>query len=593
MRPTLASTTSRLRFSPQLRFFVIAGTALLAIGTLVVRGNSCGHDFDFHLLSWMEVARAWHAGLLYPHWVQDANFGAGEPRLIFYPPASWLLGGLLGIISGWHAAAVFFVLLAMLGAGCGMYFLAREWAAPGVASFAACLYIANPYAMFVAYERSALGELLAGAWLPWMVLFALRRRSSIAPLGLAVAVLWLSNSPAAVMGSYMLAVLASVMWIVEGRPWPALRAAGGMALGLGLAAFYIVPAAFEQRWVQIERAIIPGMRVQDSFLFGHTADAFHNQVLHTASWIFVAELGVASIAACVAWRKQAGGPARIALTTLLPLILLLQLSFSDVIWKHAPHMRFLQFPWRWLLALSVVGCVLSSMALGKIRGTPPFAKNAKDGAPGRLFERNDLGPNLAVAFGLGVLIIFLVVGGGLFFFQPCDDEDAVGAQVAAFRLGQGTQGTDEYTPSGADNSAVQQHLPLVRVLRGAQDDTADSTQGDNPEWRAGNAGLPASVDSRRWNEEHWLIHVDTPQDGYAVLRLMDYPSWQVTVDSMAVPVRPARDDGLMAVPVTEGSHTIEVRWRATRDIVAGRTISIVALLALIVAAKLERGERRL
>ena len=52
-----------------------------------------------------------------PHWVQDANYGAGEPRLIFYPPASWLLGGLLGTISGWHAAPVLFVLLALLGAG--------------------------------------------------------------------------------------------------------------------------------------------------------------------------------------------------------------------------------------------------------------------------------------------------------------------------------------------------------------------------------------------------------------------------------------------------------------------------------------------
>ena len=97
-----------------------------------------------------------------------------------------------------------------------------------------------------------MGELLAGAWFPLMVLFALRTRSSIALLGLSIAALWLTNSPAAVVGSYMLALLALGMWIAEGKPWPALRATGGMALGLGLAAFYIVPAAFEQRWVQIE-----------------------------------------------------------------------------------------------------------------------------------------------------------------------------------------------------------------------------------------------------------------------------------------------------------------------------------------------------
>jgi hypothetical protein len=120
--------------SSRLRSLLIVCTALLATGTLVIRGNSCGHDFDFHLLSWMEVARAWHNGIAYPHWVQDANFGAGEPRLIFYPPASWLLGGLLGTMSGWHAAPVLFVLLALLGAGGSMYLLAREWAPPVAAS---------------------------------------------------------------------------------------------------------------------------------------------------------------------------------------------------------------------------------------------------------------------------------------------------------------------------------------------------------------------------------------------------------------------------------------------------------------------------
>ncbi len=258
----------------------------------------------------MEVARAWHAGLIYPHWVQDANYGAGEPRLIFYPPASWLLGALLGTLTSWHAAPVLFVLLALLAAGGSMYLLAREWAPSDAATFAACLYVANPYAMFVAYERSAFGELLAAAWLPLMVLFALRKSGSVAPLGLSVAALWLTNSPAAVIGSYLLAVLALGMWIAEGRPWPALRAAGGIALGLGLAAFYIVPAAFEQRWVQIERAINPGMRVEDSFLFAHTANPFHDQVLRTASWILVLELAGASVAAYLAWRKRAGGSTR-------------------------------------------------------------------------------------------------------------------------------------------------------------------------------------------------------------------------------------------------------------------------------------------
>jgi hypothetical protein len=545
---------------------LITCTALIAACVLFVRGNSCGHDFDFHLLSWMEVARAWHAGLLYPHWVQDANYGAGEPRLIFYPPASWLLGALLGILTSWHAAPVLFVLLALLTAGGSMYLLAREWAPPDAATFAACLYVANPYAMFVAYERSAFGELLAAAWLPLMVLFALRRTASVAPLGLSVAALWLTNSPAAVIGSYLLAVLALGMWIAEGKPWPALRAAGGMALGLGLAAFYIVPAAFEQRWVQIERAINPGMRIEDSFLFAHTANAFHDQVLHTASWILVLEFAGACVAAYLAWRKRAGGSAWMVLTAMLPVILLLELPASEVIWTHAPHLKFLQFPWRWLMALSVISCALAGLAV--------FLQ-----ARWRVLVA-------------GILVAAMAITSALLFFQPCDDEDAVTAQLAGFRLGQGTEGTDEYTPVGVDNAAVQQRLPLVRALRSAQDDIADDTAADNPEWRAGDPGsIAAQVDARRRNGEYWTVSIVPQETGYAVLRLMDYPSWRVTVDGEPVNSRPLREDGLMTVPVNAGRHVVEVRWAATRDVVAGRVASAIALLMLAMAAMLERKGR--
>jgi hypothetical protein len=544
-------------------------TALLAVAVLLVRGNSCGHDFDFHLLSWMEVARAWHTGLLHPHWVLDANYGAGEPRLIFYPPASWLLGAALGVLTSWHAAPIPFVLVALLLGGSAMYLLAREWVpAPG-AAFAACLYIANPYALFVAYERTAYGELLAGAWLPLLVLFALRRKRSMAALGLAVAALWLTNSPAAVVGSYLLALLAVAMWIAEKNPWPAVRAAGGMLLGLGLAAFYIVPAAYEQRWVQIERAITPGMRVQDSFLFAHTADAFHDQVLHAASWIFVAECAVACVAAWVAWRKGRGGTARATLTAMLPIIFLLQLPLSAMIWQYAPHLKFLQFPWRWLMALSVIACVLAAMALGRARWVAAVAASA---------------------------MVAMTLGFGLLFFQPCDDDDAVAGQMAVFRSGQGVVGTDEYTPKGTDNASVQQNLPLVRMLRGAEDDMVDSTNGDNPQWHGPAAGaIAAEVSTRRPQGEHWMVHIFSPVPGFAVLRLMDYPSWGVRVDGKTLSFRPHREDGLLTVPLPAGSHAIDVRWTATRDIVAGDAVSCGALLLLITVMvwerKLEHKER--
>jgi hypothetical protein len=89
-----------------------------------------------------------------------------------------------------------------------------------------------------------------------------------------------------------------------------------------------------------------------------------------------------------------------------------------------------------------------------------------------------------------------------------------------------------------------------------------------------------------------VVSVVTPETGYAVLRLMDYPSWRVTVDGKPGQGRPVRDDGLMAVPVSAGNHVMEVQWAATRDVIAGRAVSAFALLALAIVAVLERRERR-
>jgi hypothetical protein len=65
----------------------------------------------------------------------------------------------------------------------------------------------------------------------------------------------------------------------------------------------------------------------------------------------------------------------------------------------------------------------------------------------------------------------------------------------------------------------------------------------------------------------------------------------VTVDSQPVNGRPFREDGLMAVPVMAGNHVIEVQWTATRDIVAGRIITAIALLVLAAVVAWDRKER--
>lgn len=461
--------------------------------------------------------------------------------------------------------------------------MAAEWMSDEAASLAACAYALNPYIVFVAYERAAQAELLAAVWMPLLVLYGLRRTGGAIPLALTVAALWLTNAPGAVMGIYSLAVIVLVAAIEEKR-WRLMgRAAAATAVGIGLAGFWLLPAFYEERWVEIRRAIGPLMRVEDSFLFGFVNvarmpaeerfdAAYHNHVLMMASWVGVTLVVAMAAGATLAWsnrRSRLWGP----LVILGGLIAALQFRWSDLVWRVAPDLKYLQFPWRWMLVLGLVAAAL--LGLGVRR------------AGGWLHARSTRGL-LAVGLACGMAVL-----AGMLFWQSCDEDDNVPAQVATFH-GLGFAGTDEYTPRGAENDDIQPGLPPVRVLR-----AADADEGPlNPDldtWAPIPADeVPATVQVGKWDGERRAAVVTSSGAGFAVLRLMDYPAWQVRVNGVAVPVaeRMHREDGLMTIPVHAGTTRIDVRWETTPDAWAGRLLSLTALAVTLAWMWKERRTKR-
>jgi hypothetical protein len=561
----------------------ILGCALAVALPLAVRGNSCGHDFDFHIQSWLAVAQQWRQGVFYPHWVEGANYAAGEPRLVFYPPFSWMLGALLGSVMPWAAAPVAFTFLIMAGCGLSMQRLAREWISPQAATLAACAYMLNPYALFVAYERTAYGELAAGIWLPLIILFGLRglfglrRRNSLIPLALSIAAIWLTNAPAAVMSCYLLAMIA--IWIsITRRQWqPILQSAVGLLLGLGLSAFYLAPAAYERRWVDIARAIGEEMRIEDSFLFAHTGGAFHDQVLRTASWIVLLMLATIAASMWFAWKQGVSRRILLPLAATSLMVFVLQLRWSSLLWNHLPELKFLQFPWRWCLVLSIVLAI-------------------SFGAPFSQHKRSRFGVTAVVL--LVIIAIAMVATGTRLFWQPCDEDDVVSAQLQTFHDGTGFEGTDEYTTLGADNSQIPDGLPQAIVLDDQQAEIANDGVPNNP--AAGTPNyvpgakdeIPAKLEIQQWKPERRAFFLTTQVPGFAVLRLMDYPAWQIRVNDLPASPRSRRDDGLTVVPVAAGRNRIDVVYIATRDVLYGRALSGASLLSLVAIYALDRRRRR-
>jgi hypothetical protein len=565
---------------------VVLAAAVLATAPLMMRGVSCGNDFDFHLVSWIDALQCWRHGILYPHWAASPNFNAGEPRFVFYPPLEWMLGAVLGAIMPWAAVPAVLVFMLLAASGLATRALARQALEEGPAALAGSLAIFSGYALFTAYERAAYAELAGGIWIPLLLLLALRDRTAasrwhcvqngLPALALVTACAWLSNTPLGVMASYLLAAVALARAAAE-RSWmPVARAAAGLILGIALAAVYLVPAVMEQRWVDVSQALNdPGERVENGFLFVHLAGtspdpdmALHDAELNRVSWIALATIGaaVAGVVVCLRRRRLPGARRWWMPLALIPVgVLVLLLPVSLPVWNVLPKMRFLQFPWRWLVVVEA-----------------PFAIFVAQAVWTRAWR-------WVVAVACAIACVGMTVLAGRVFFTPCYVEDSVPGMLAAYRAGAGFEGADEYSPEYADSSLIAMGLPGACLVTDPQAKLGEGEGDQQPQWSPGQGScVQAFAFEASGHAEHWRVRGATARAGWLVLRLRAYPAWRVRLNENVVSNLPRREDGLIVMPVTPGPVDVKVDWMATSDAWAGRGISLLALAFVTVLCVLER-----
>jgi hypothetical protein len=334
---------------------------------------------------------------------------------------------------------------------------------------------------------------------------------------------------------YSAAALAAVLAVLERSCRPLARTALAVAVAAGLAAFYLVPAAYETSWVNIGEVLAPGVRPQDNFLFTHIADPEHNRFNLLVSTIAAAE--IAALAAAIwfsrAWRSRQRS-AWVLLFCWGGLAALAMLSATNFLWQHLPKLRFVQLPWRFLLCLNAVLAIVLTMATRRW--------------------------SLRIPAIVALLAVLVIAG---YRIQPpwWDSAADIEEMTDAVTEGAGYEGTDEYVPAGADPYELKKDQPQI----------VDSS------------GHPLRTETVQWGpaEEHFVIHSNTPE--LLILRLFNYPAWAVMVNGRRIETQTTDVTGQMEIPVAAGRNDVRIHFGRTRDRTIGGLASLLSVGLLLAA----------
>jgi hypothetical protein len=594
--------------------------ALLGLGTALAlwwywgRAPHLLSDTTMAIYRAFEVDRSIGQGVLYPRLAMDFNFTYGAPLLQYRPPlVHYAIPVFHWLGLGWIDAARLTASVELLLAGIGMYVYARWLFGPTdpeehpesgagfrdrlPALVSAVAYLFAPYLLLDIQERGAIGEAAALAVLPWLfwamhrILRAECRRSSgrndcLWPwLGaLFTALLILAHNIIALFAiPIMLLYLCVLAW--RGRAWRRLPAAlAAIAAGLGLSAFYWMPALLERGYAQIESHMLDmppedwlspvGEWIQFRLAFDYWGSLHFKLALWQAVIAVIAVLAMA-ISAIIALRKKTRGAGANAhepvpqgtpglrynmalLAGITAAVMLLQLDVSRSFWTLVPLVRFVQFPWR-LVGIASFCIALMAGYLFTLR-VPRFSPDGGKRRPTGVLSWIAAAVLLAVILYAGTYMLtpqFAPSGDGL-------SEDAVSLE------GLSERGRSLFTIFSDFLPAWVKVDTRNLVISRARPDSSLAPMADVP-------------DITVTGDQPFQLKLQVRSDQPFTLRLhrFFFPGWQVYAAGKAVPTGPGGNAGLVTAELPSGDYPVVAQFGQTPIRRLADIITVIAWLAWI------------
>lgn len=342
------------------------------------------HD-DTQVARVVSMGRALLNGQFPVRWISDLGYGYGYPLFNFYGPLPYYVGGFFYALgfSGLAATKIMMVIGMVLPAIL-MVLIYSSFFGIVIALVAAIVYVYAPYHATQLYVRGAIGELWTLVFFPFLfgsvyaTLIERRYRIGIYLGAIGVAGVVLSHTilgfTTVVFFLFFLVFFAIVVVIKKKSVLPFGILKIGLLFGLGLSAFFWLPAIVEMRFISVSEQIGPTANVVDHFVclrqfwyspwgYGGSVSGCEDGLSFMLGKLAFFIMVSSGFALLYSWkRKNQLVFVGVFGWGVVLLSIFFMTSLSEFLWILIPGFSYVQYPWRFL-AYTAFGISLLTISL--------------------------------------------------------------------------------------------------------------------------------------------------------------------------------------------------------------------------------------
>ncbi len=516
------------------------------------------HHDDVQVIRLYEMDKCFKDGQIPCRWVPDLGGLYGYPIFSYYAPLPYYFGELIYFLTGslLIASKTMFA-VSFIGAYVFMYLLASKlWGKQG-GSLAAIFYSFAPYHALDFYVRGAMGEMWALMLFPavfWAIL-KLKEKLNIVNilfLGISLGALVVSHNLSLMIFFPTALIWMFILFLTTKNKYFLWCCLGSLVLAVLLSAFYLLPVIFEKNLVHVETTVggyfsytehFKGLKklfVDRSWGYGASVREVpggeRDGISYQIGWVHLVGWLLALVSAKIFWKERRKISYIILFFSAVSLFSIFMIHPRSVfVWNVIDPLKYLQFPWRFLLLIIFFVSLMSGS-----------------------FFRTDFKKKKL----LWIVLVLAVVGLNFSYFKPNkfiqtnDQERLSGAEWDK----QIKRSIFDYLPIFAKEPPAELATVRYQILTG-DSKILDFKEGTN-----------------------WF-NFKTETRTHTIIRLSQYyfPNWKIFVDGKETQVEYKNNTlGLMTIILGEGNHQIWARLYDTQIRVVANLMTVIGIVVSLI-----------